>query len=142
MVEQLLDEVLVYDLERHKAHCLNRCAALVWRHCDGETTVAQMVELLAEQAEVIDEDVVWNALDQLEKARLLRERMMKSAGRARVSRRDLVRKVGLAAAVPLVTSILAPTAYAQASCAGPEESCLVLPCCAGLICVVGQCIFP
>ena len=30
VVEELQDETLVYDLERHKARCLNRTAALVW----------------------------------------------------------------------------------------------------------------
>jgi hypothetical protein len=31
VVEELDDETLVYDLERHKARCLNHTAALVWR---------------------------------------------------------------------------------------------------------------
>ena len=44
-VEELPDETLVYDLERHKARCLNRTAALVWRHCDGQTGVAEVAAL-------------------------------------------------------------------------------------------------
>ncbi|MBV9278705.1 MAG: hypothetical protein JOZ41_01360, partial [Chloroflexi bacterium] len=36
IVRELEDEVLVYDLERHRAHCLNRAAGLVWKHADGE----------------------------------------------------------------------------------------------------------
>jgi hypothetical protein len=35
-VRVLGDETLVYDQERHKAHCLNATAALVWRHCNGK----------------------------------------------------------------------------------------------------------
>ena len=42
VVDDLPDEVLVYDLDRHQAHCLNRTAALVWRHCDGQTTVKEI----------------------------------------------------------------------------------------------------
>src|SRR2546423_15689116 len=34
VIQELPDELLVYDLERHRAHSLNRTAALVWRHCD------------------------------------------------------------------------------------------------------------
>jgi hypothetical protein len=34
-VRELAEETLVYDKERHKAHCLNRTAACVWKHCDG-----------------------------------------------------------------------------------------------------------
>jgi hypothetical protein len=32
IIDELADEVLVYDLDRHKAHCLNRTAALVWKN--------------------------------------------------------------------------------------------------------------
>jgi len=38
VIQDIGDEVLVYDLTRHKAHCLNRTAALVWRKCDGTRT--------------------------------------------------------------------------------------------------------
>ena len=40
VVRELAEETLVYDEERHRAHCLNRTAALVWRHCDGKTPVS------------------------------------------------------------------------------------------------------
>ena len=50
IVEELQDETLVYDLERHKARCLNPAAALVWRHCDGQTSVAEVAALLEEQS--------------------------------------------------------------------------------------------
>ena len=38
IVRELPEETLVYDQKHDKAHCLNRAAALVWRHCDGQTT--------------------------------------------------------------------------------------------------------
>ena len=31
IIQEMADEVLVYDRERYKAHCLNQTAALVWR---------------------------------------------------------------------------------------------------------------
>ena len=46
VVQELPDETLVYDLKRHKALCLNRAAGLVWKHCDGRTSVAEMAVLL------------------------------------------------------------------------------------------------
>ena len=49
LVHDLDDETLVYDLKRHRAHSLNRSAALVWRHCDGRTTLDGMAELLKRQ---------------------------------------------------------------------------------------------
>ncbi len=35
VTKEVADEVLVYDLKSHKAHCLNQTAALVWKYCDG-----------------------------------------------------------------------------------------------------------
>ena len=43
VIQEMPDEVLVYDLDTNKAHCLNRSAALVWRSCDGNNTVADIV---------------------------------------------------------------------------------------------------
>ena len=40
VVQELPDEVLVYDLRKHKAHCLNQTAAFVWNHCNGQASAA------------------------------------------------------------------------------------------------------
>jgi hypothetical protein len=49
IVKKLRDEVLVYDLDRDKAHCLNRAAAAVWQCCDGRTTPAQIASKLGKR---------------------------------------------------------------------------------------------
>jgi hypothetical protein len=36
VIQDMPDEVLVYDLDTNKAHCLNKSAAFVWRSCDGK----------------------------------------------------------------------------------------------------------
>ncbi len=46
MLTELPDELLVYDPERHRAHCLNPSAALVFKHGDGETGAEEMARLL------------------------------------------------------------------------------------------------
>ena len=48
VINELTDEVLVYDLKRDKAHCLNAAAASVWKQCDGRTTVAEIARRLSE----------------------------------------------------------------------------------------------
>ncbi|HBB89829.1 MAG TPA: hypothetical protein DC047_19660 [Blastocatellia bacterium] len=40
-------ELLVYDVTRDKAHCLNETAAAVWRLCDGRSSVSEISEQLA-----------------------------------------------------------------------------------------------
>ncbi len=131
VVEELPDETLVYDLERHKARCLNRTAALVWRHCDGQTSVAEMAALLEEQLAIpADEAVVWMALDRLGRAQLLSEPVTLPADRAHYSRREVLRTLrraaGISLLLPVVSTIFAPRAAAQASCV---SSCSGIPNC-------------
>ena len=72
VIDDLPDEVLIYDLARHEAHCLNRSAALVWRSCDGKRTPAEIARhLTAELDAPFSEDLVLVALSQLEKFHLL-----------------------------------------------------------------------
>ena len=76
ITRQLPGELLVYDLKRHKAFCLNDTAATVWKKCDGERTVRDLTtELRKRYRSPIDERVVWLALDQLENAHLLETRI-------------------------------------------------------------------
>lgn len=142
IVVTLDDELLVYDLERHRAHCLNRSAALVWRHCDGETSVEQLAGLLSRELKAeVGNEYVWYALRRLRNSRLLATSSEIAAEDARWTRRDLLRglaAVGAAAVVlPTVVSMVAPaTLYAQASCLPAGSVCTPggLPCCAGLRC--------
>lgn len=119
VVTDLPDETLVYDLQRHKAHCLNRTAALVWRACDGQTSIANLAaRIQLELGEPVTEDVVWLALDRLGQAHLLQERVSPPALLMGMSRREFLRKAAVASAValPVVASLTAPRAAQAASC--------------------------
>lgn len=121
LIRELPGELLVYDREQHRAHCLNQTAALVFRHADGTRTVAELGRLLEPEG-AAHEPLVTLALDQLTEAGLLEttpkapEATPPAAG---MSRRDVARRMGLAAAIllPAVVSIVAPTpAEAAATC--------------------------
>ena len=152
VVEELQDETLVNDLKSHKARCLNRTAALVWRHCDGQTSVAEVAALLDEQAATpTDEAVVWMALDRLDRAHLLSEPVTLPADRAQYSRRQMLRTLrraaGIALLLPVIESIVAPLAAAQASC---TTDCSGVPDCTPCrtgrncrkFCCRGRCVGP
>ncbi len=128
VIEALPDETLVYDLKRHKAHCLNRTSALVWQHCDGRTSVAEVAVLLEQLATPADEAVVWMALDRLGRAHLLSEPVTLPADKAQYSRREVLRTLrrvaGISLLLPVIESIVAPRAAAQ-------TSCITLTVCAG-----------
>ncbi len=133
MVTELMGEVLVYDLERHRAHCLNPAAAVVFKHCDGTRSVEELAALLErELGGPADPDCVWLALDHLGRARLLRQRVSRPKEAGRLSRRQLARRLGIAVLLPAVTSLLAPTpAEAAASCVtscGPPNKPFGTPC--------------
>jgi hypothetical protein len=120
VVNALADEVLVYDLARAQAHRLNRVAARVWRQCDGTRTLAEIAAAsVADAGAALTPETVAYALAELARAHLL-------AGPApsgpRLTRRELLQRAGgAAAAVPLVASIVAPTAADAASCVAPDQ---------------------
>jgi hypothetical protein len=140
VIEGLGDETLVYDMLNHKAHCLNRTAALVWNRCDGKATVAEMsVALEKEFHTPVGSEVIWLALEQLGKVKLLSDRLPGSVSQQAMSRRAVIKKIGLGAAValPLVTSILAPTAEASVTCKTIGQICTQNSDCCSTVCNTG-----
>lgn len=106
-IEEFQGEVLVYDLDHHRAHCLNGIAARVWHLCDGTRTVSEIAGQIADTHEASDEDLVWRALTELESAGLLSapaEGLPIEPGR-----RKALAQLGWVAGIPLVLSIAVPT---------------------------------
>lgn len=140
VVRELGDETLVYDLERDTAHCLNRVAADVWKCCNGERSVAEIARLVTNDAtSPLDERVIWYALEQLGEDHLLQESVTPPASATGLTRRELLKRVGVtsAVAVPVISSLLAPTTAAHASggCTPPGGVCNgTVPCCNNLTC--------
>ncbi|MCA1626062.1 MAG: PqqD family protein [Acidobacteria bacterium] len=114
VIQEMPDEVLVYDLETNKAHCLNQTSAFVWKACDGKKSVVEISKLLGNS---VSEDLVWLAIDQLSEKNLLESKLsLSSRGQ---SRREAIKKIGLASviALPFVASLAAPTSVlAVVSC--------------------------
>ena len=140
VIKKVDDEVLVYDLERDKAHCLNLSAAAIWRLCDGKTTTSGLARSLGDETGTkVDERFIWLALQDLRRSHLLEdagvwpEQMIATKG---MSRREAFRRIGLGAAIalPFVISITAPTpVQAAISCGAKCKSCVTgTDCCSGV----------
>ncbi len=142
IVRQLSDEFIVYDKETNHAHCLNQIAADVWRLCDGKKTVAEITRSMEKAKPPVEEGLVWMTLRKLSKAGLLLEPIPLPPPSIDLSRREVMRRVGMTAMVtlPLVTSMLVPTAAEAASCATIGQLCNTKPCCAPLTCVANHCV--
>lgn len=125
VIQELPGEVLVYDLDTHKAMCLNESAALVWRTCDGNASVADIVRHFESSGRgKVTEDFVWLAIDQLNESGLLENDIApRFQGQ---SRRQVLKNIGLATvvALPLIASIVAPSnalGNVNCSCSTPVQ---------------------
>ena len=120
IVEEVEDEVLIYDELTAKAHCLSAEAARVWRACDGHTGE----EGLALELD-LDVPVVIRALAELESKELLQPPAVLPGNDDGATRREFGLKAaklgGAVAAGPMIYSIVAPTALASATT--PEIVC-------------------
>src|SRR5213080_1354168 len=116
VVQKLPEETLVYDLERHKAHCLEATAAAVWQACDGRRTVEDIAARATTRiGRRVPEEAVWLALRRLGRARLLEAPVEGPAVGPLTSRRDWLKKAALFGGLS-VLSITAPTAAQAATC--------------------------
>lgn len=124
VVQELPDELLIYDLSTDKAFCLNKTSAFVWQTCDGTKNAGEIARAMSKEFKTsINEDFVWLALDQLAKDDLLENKLGERF--KGISRRDVIRRVGLASviALPIVASLVAPTAVSANACSGTVVSC-------------------
>jgi hypothetical protein len=142
VVQDVDDELLVYDLRSNRAHCLTESAAFIWNCCDGGTSVEQMRQKIKERfGTEVSEDFVLLALEELGREGLLESSV--ETGLGKISRREALRKVGVGTmiALPLVASLAVPnTALAVASCVGQgcsNPTQCTPPC---TICSGGSCI--
>jgi hypothetical protein len=138
VVQQTNEEVLLYDLIDNKAYCLNETSAAIWELCDGNRSVTEMnVKLSEKMKESTSEELVWLALDQLKKEKLLTNHETITIDFNGMSRRDAIRKVGFASliALPVILSLHTPTSASVQSvcgsnylngCACNDPGCTVL----------------
>src|SRR5260370_19738861 len=125
VVKELANEILIYDEDNHQAHCLNQTAAFVWKHCDGRSLVPKLARLAEAEMNIpIRAETVWLALKQLAESHLLETKSSNEAWFRTRSRRELIRTLGLASiALPVITSIVAPTVAQAATCQTVGQSC-------------------
>ena len=136
VVQELPEETLVYDLERHKAHCLEAASAAVWEACDGRRTVGQVAARATKRlGRRVPEEAAWLALRRLARARLLDAPVVVPEAGRPTSRRDWLKKAAALGGLS-VLSITAPTAAHAATCttltgceALQNRLCTGAPCC-------------
>jgi hypothetical protein len=113
LVEELGDGVVIYDSATHEAHSLDGAATRVWRAADGTRTLEEIAEIAG-----LDEFGTVAALEELTARGLMAEQQ------PAISRRKMLRRGALVgavvAAVPVIETVVIPTAAAHASTGRPS----------------------
>ena len=126
VVQEFADEILIYDLQTNKAFCLNETSAIIWQSCDGKNNISEITEFISRKTNSsVSEDLIWLAIDQLKKEKLLENGdnlLNYFAGR---SRREVIKKLGLSclAALPIIATVTSPTAAQSNSTCIPLGAC-------------------
>lgn len=140
-LEAVEGEGVIYDARTFRCHHLNRTSFAVWMRCDGNTDVDKIAARVASEVGVpADEELVWLALRQLARKRLLQAPELRPPG---ITRRQLLRRLrqaGLVAGLaPAVRTMLAPTAAEASTCKPGGQSCIDGSECCSLVCNGGLC---
>ncbi len=136
VVQELNNEVLIYDLNLNKAFCLNKTSSFVWQLCDGNNSVSDISENLCERLKmIVSEELVWLALEQFKRDDLLEKSAAFEIEFAGLTRRQVIKNIGFGSmvALPIVGSIVAPLAISAQSqaclatrtrgCVSPSQCC-------------------
>jgi hypothetical protein len=129
-------EIVAYDLDRLRAHRLSETAAAVFELADGARTVDEIAAAVRARFGIPRPlPLVQLALQALDRAHLLvRDPAVARPPRA-LTRRRLLKRIAVAAALlPVVSSLTAPTALAAASSVSSGECVLTVPPCPNLPC--------
>jgi hypothetical protein len=118
IVQELDNEVLIYDTNANKSYCLNSTARIVFGACDGEKLFSDLK---------LPDELIFFTLDELKKNNLIEDNYVSPF--AGINRREVIKKVGLSTmiALPIVSGLVAPSAAMAASggcssvCIGPGQ---------------------
>lgn len=124
MTSELAGELLVYNYDDQRAHCVSALAHQVLLRCDGDTPAARIAASLRQAGRSAHDAEVNEALSQLARAGLVEldaSRLTSSGRRNALKRMGLT--AGLAVAAPMVWSIVAPSVAEAASIACMTGAC-------------------
>ncbi len=111
VVQELSDELLVYNLQTNKAFNLNHTSALIWQNCDGKKDISEIAKTLEKTLnQNVPDELVWLALDSLKKEGLVN--YDETSDTKGLNRREVVKRIGFASmiALPMISSLVAPSA--------------------------------
>jgi len=140
VIQEIADELLVYDLETNKAHNLNATAAMVWKLCDGKRSALEISDEMSKRLKtLVSEELIALALNQLARDNLL-ENHNEDSFLNGLSRREVIKRIGFGSliALPIVSTLVAPEAAFAQSCTTNNTNCATNGECCSLNCHNGS----
>jgi hypothetical protein len=153
IIQELKNELLVYNLKTHRAMSLNETVACVWQLCDGKKSLSEIEVLASRRLETpLPKEAILLSISELDRNNLLIPTASSKTEEniPEISRRQMIRRVALtsAVAIPVITALTAPRAADAQS--GPakladNQSCTAdaecqSDCCLANICSpIGDC---
>lgn len=137
VITELHDELLIYDLKKDRAYCLNPAAKAVWSECDGKTDADVIAGRVSANLDIpFDTDAVWYALAQLHQKELLQEPLTLPLAARTLTRRAFLKKTALAGAiaVPTILALRAPVAAQAGTCVPNDGNCVASAQCCSQCC--------
>jgi len=111
VIQELPDELLLYNLDTNRAFALNHTSGFVWQNCTGEKSVREIAQDLENQLHKnVPEDLIWLTLERLQSENLIEIEDQSLIRELKVNRRKMLKSAGLATlvALPLISSMIAP----------------------------------
>ncbi len=137
LIEEVDSEKVIFDETTRHVHCLTPLAAIVFAHCDGQASPAELARIASGQlGESVSEDQVEDAL-----ARLKERGLLESPPPITLSRRDMLHKsaaFGAAAAAGSLVFTVDPTMAQAAGQCTSMRCTIVEDCFGGTGCPDGQ----
>lgn len=137
VIQEVENEILIYDLKKNEAFCLNETSAFIWKMCDGKNSTVDISQAVKKKFKTnIDDGFIWLALDQLKKNDLIETEPEVPASFLGMSRRQVIRQIGLSSMVmlPVVASVISPTSVQAQSCIAVDGICTASPQCCNMNC--------
>jgi hypothetical protein len=137
LLRQIDGETIAYDLRRHRAYCLGRIAAAVWREWDGRRDLPELTHRVSRSlGEAIDRPLVRLAASRLRRAGLIMGPLPRAHPRTdeqwRAGRRRALRGLGLGAGLTVISLVVPTPAQAAATCLTNGNPCSrSTACCSG-----------
>jgi hypothetical protein len=91
VIQELREEILIYNLQTDRAYCLNKTASLIWQLCDGNKTAGEIsIQISRQLKSPVNEEFVWVALERLYRENLIENDFGFSIPCDALSRREII----------------------------------------------------